>query len=226
VHKGVNYFDVNYHRGEDWYRGHFPLHKMAEWRTRQYGPPSVFDASGYYMFHPLAPERLARDLPDRRLIVMLRDPVERAYSAHKHETARGFDWLDFETALKLEDERLDGEVERMIDDPGYQSFSYRHHGYLARGRYVEQLTHLLQLVSADRLLIIESERFFADPASEYRRVTSFLGVEDLLPRSFPRYNSRLSTAMSPQTRDWLKGYFEPYDRRLSDLLGRQPVWRQ
>jgi hypothetical protein len=178
------------------------------------------------MFHPLAPERLARALPDRRLIVMLRNPVERAYSAHKHETARGFDWLDFETALRLEDERLDGEVERMINDRAYQSFNHRHHGYLARGRYIEQLTRLLQLVTADRLLIIESERFFADPASEYRRVTSFLGVESILPRSFPRYNSRLSTAMSTQTRNWLEGYFEPYDRRLSDLLGRQPVWRQ
>lgn len=226
VHKGVNYFDINYHRGEDWYRGHFPVREMAEWRTRRHGPPSVFDASGYYMFHPLAPARIARDLPDIRLIALLRNPVERAYSAFKHESARGFEWLDFEEALHLEEERLEGEVDRMIEDPSYQSFNYRHHGYLARGRYVEQLRHLLKVVGPEQLLVVESECFFADPVNEYRRVTSFLGVQDVQPSTFPQYNSRPSSAMSQKTREWLTAYFEPHDRSLGELLGREPVWRR
>src|SRR3712207_8782399 len=53
-HKGVNYFDVNYDRGMGWYRGRFPLKATAAARTRRTpGSPITFDASGYYMFHPL-----------------------------------------------------------------------------------------------------------------------------------------------------------------------------
>src|SRR5215210_4862962 len=54
-HKGVNYFDVNYHRGMRWYQGHFPLRATTRLRTRAVpGEGVTFDASGYYLFHPLA----------------------------------------------------------------------------------------------------------------------------------------------------------------------------
>ena len=96
-HKGVNYFDVNYDREFSWYRGHFPT--AAALRSRRHatpGDPITFEASGYYMFHPRAAERMARDLPEVKILAMLRDPVERAFSAHKHELARGYETQPFE----------------------------------------------------------------------------------------------------------------------------------
>ena len=81
-HKGVNYFDLNYYRGPDWYRGHFPVEEIARRRRAGSGDPVAFEASGYYLYHPFAMERIGRDLPDVKLVVMLRDPVERAFSAH------------------------------------------------------------------------------------------------------------------------------------------------
>ena len=78
----------------------------------------AFEACTYYLFHPFAMERIAADFPDIKLVAMLRDPVERAYSAYKHELARGFETeADFDRALELEDERLDGEIERMRPTP-------------------------------------------------------------------------------------------------------------
>ena len=84
-HKGVNYFDVNYHRDFAWYQGHFPTAAGLR-RTHQRGgvagDPITFEASGYYMFHPCAPGADgARTCPDVRVLAMLRDPVERACSA-------------------------------------------------------------------------------------------------------------------------------------------------
>ncbi|HEY1116916.1 MAG TPA: sulfotransferase domain-containing protein, partial [Acidimicrobiales bacterium] len=91
-HKGVNYFDVNYHRGFAWYQGHFPTTASVRRGTEGLsGEPMTFEASGYYMFHPCAAERMARHLPQVRILAMLRDPVERAYSAWKHEKARGYE---------------------------------------------------------------------------------------------------------------------------------------
>src|ERR1700690_2023470 len=78
--KGVNYFDLNYHRGMRWYQGHFPVAGIARLTTSAHGGPVAFEASGYYFYHPFALERLARDLPGTKLVLMLRDPVERAFS--------------------------------------------------------------------------------------------------------------------------------------------------
>ena len=99
----------------------------------------TFESSPYYMFHPLAAGRIARDLPGVKLLVLVRDPVERAYSAHAHELARGFETEPFERALELEDERLGGEAERITADPAYLSHSQQHHAYVARGQYADQL---------------------------------------------------------------------------------------
>src|SRR5919202_4653228 len=114
LHKGVHYFDLGYERGMRWYRGHFPTYGQAARVEKQYGVPvQTFESSPYYMYHPHAVRRIVRDLPEVRLIVLIRDPVERAASHHAHEVARGFESeVDFARALDLEPSRVDGQSER------------------------------------------------------------------------------------------------------------------
>lgn len=224
MHKGVNYFDVNYTRGEKWYMGHFPLTRLAAARTRGHGAPMSFEASGYYMYHPLAPERLARDLPEVKVLVMLRDPVERAYSAHKHEMARGFETKPFDLALELEEDRLRGEVDRILEDPSYRSFSHRHHAYLRRGHYAEQVSRLLDLFGPGRVLVTESERFFESPEDEYAKILEFLELPQVFPANFERHNGRPRSPMPEGIRERLRGYFQEHDKDLADLLGQAPAW--
>jgi Sulfotransferase domain len=224
-HKGVHFFDVNYHRGPDWYYGHFPVERAARRRTSRRGlPPVTFEASGYYMYHPFAPARMARELPDVRLVMMLRDPVERAYSAHRHELARGFETEPFERALELESTRLEGEVERMAADPRYESHGHRHHSYVRRGEYAGQLARLRALYGADRVLVVESEAFFARPEDEYARVLAFLGLPAFTPAHFDRWNARPRAPMHEDIRRRLSDHFAPHDEALADLLGRRPGW--
>jgi hypothetical protein len=79
--KSPHYFDINFWRGEQWYRSHFPTQRALDrLATSVGGRPAVGEASPYYMFHPAAPQRVAELMPDVRLIVLLRDPVARAYS--------------------------------------------------------------------------------------------------------------------------------------------------
>jgi len=224
-HKGVNYFDINYDRDLSWYQGHFPTAASLRKRSRgTSGEPITFEASGYYMFHPCAAERLARHLPELKILAMLRDPVERAYSAHKHELARGYETEQFERALELEDERLDGQVERMVADPGYQSFSHRHHSYVRRGQYAEQLLRLGQFFPTDRIHVIESESFFEQPEDTYGRVLEFLELLPVLPGRFDRWNGRPSAPMPEATRARLRAHFSSHDEALAAMLGRDPAW--
>ena len=224
-HKGVNYFDVNYTRDFSWYQGHFPT--VASLRRRGRGGPDepmTFEASGYYMFHPCAAERMASHLPEVRVIAMLRDPVERAFSAYKHESARGFETESFERALDLENERLAGQVERMVADPNFHSFSHRHQAYLRRGQYAEQLQRLGAHFPTEQIHVLESESFFEHPEETYSAVLDFLGVPQVLPDRFDRWNGRPSAPMAEETRARLRDHFASHDRALATQLGREPAW--
>jgi Sulfotransferase domain len=223
--KGIYYFDLNYHRGPAWYRGHFPTAVAARRRTAGHGEPVAFEASGYYIFHPFALERIAHDLPTIKLVVMLRDPAERAFSAYKHERAGGFEPAGtFEKALELEESRLAGEVDKMRLDARYESFSHRHHGYRQRGHYAEQLERVFGLFGREQVHVVDSAGYFADPGQEYGRLLAFLGLSPARPPAFSQPKAHPSDAMAASTLDMLRRYYAPHDERLADLLGQPVGW--
>ncbi len=226
LHKGVHYFDTGYDQGLAWYQGHFPLRFRGALVRRATGEtPLTFESSPYYMFHPLAAQRISRDLPGVKLLVLVRDPVERAYSAHAHELARGYETEPFERALELEDERLAGEAERIVSQPGYLSHSHQHHAYRTRGHYADQLERLGELFGRDRVHVVDSGRFFTDPEPVYDGVLEFLGLRHHGYPAFERYNARPRSPMPEALRARLSEYFLPHDERLTRWLGRPPSWR-
>ncbi len=225
-HKGINYFDLNYGQGAGWYRAHFPLEVTQRFRTRRaYRPSLPFEASGYYIFHPAALPRIARDLPDVKIVLMLRDPMERAYSAWKHEHARGFESESFLRALELEDSRLEGEVERMLADPSYESHAHRHLAYATRSDYVPQIERLLSLLPAEQVYVLYSEDFFGTPEQEMSALTTFLGARDFPGIIFDRHNARPSGSMPREARDVLQVKLRRTYEEISELVGRPSPWR-
>ena len=225
VDKGIDWFTLHYDRGESWYRSHFPVERLARMRTSRHGRPVAFEACTYYMFHPFAMERLAARLPDVKVVAMLRDPVERAFSAYKHEFARGFETVaDFGEALALEDSRLEGELERMRADVTYESHPHRHQAYRRRGQYAEQLERVFQLFPRERVHVMDSEAYFAEPEREYAALLEFLDLSSFQPAAFERHNARPSSPMPGDTRELLTTHYKAHDERLADLLGRRPGW--
>jgi hypothetical protein len=225
--KGIHFFDLHYGRGLRWYRGQFPVRSIADRRVAAAAPRAVTgEASPYYVFHPLAGERIARDLPAVKLIVLLRDPVDRAFSAHKQESGRGFETEPFERALDLEESRLEGELERIHADPDYVSFSHQHHAYLARGRYAEQLARLFDLFGRERVLVLETAVLSATPEAVWERVLDFLDLPPWRPSAFERHNARPSSPLSDRLQSRLETYFAPHDAQLAALLGEVPTWRR
>ena len=225
--KGVHYFDKHAARSLRWYRAHFPTEAQRRRRERSAGPPAVTgEGSPYYLFHPHGPARAAAAVPSARMIVMLRDPVERAYSHYKQEYARGFDdAATFEAALDLESSRLEGERQRMLADPGYDSHPYQHHAYVTRGEYADQLTAWRERFPAERMLVIGYERFFADPRAGYSEVLRFLGLPDpARPPDFKAYNARPASGMADETRARLRAHFAEPNRRLEEFLGMRMGW--
>jgi hypothetical protein len=215
--KEVSFFDRHWARGESWYRGNFP--NLARTRGKLVG-----EASPSYVFHPLAPQRVRELVPQARLVVLVRNPVDRALSHHNHEVALGREPLSFEEALDAEEERLRGEVERMTADPRYFSREWWSHTYKARGRYAEQLERWLEVFPRERLLVLSSDELGSEPEQAHAQVLEFLGAPPHRLDSYPRVYEREYEAMRPETRARLAAEFEEPNRRLYALLGRDLGW--
>lgn len=223
IDKGTDYYTLHFTKGIGWYRSRFPTKLAVRARGSR---AQVFEACTYYMFHPFAIERMSRDLPDIKLVAMLRDPVERAFSAYKHELARGFETeKDFMRALLLEDQRLEGEVERMATDPTYASYAHRHHAYRRRGQYAEQLERIFAHYPRDRVHVLTSEEYFLDPAAEFDKVQDFLGLGREQAPHLGKVNSRASVGMPQEARDFLTAHYADHDAALAEILGRPAPWR-
>lgn len=214
--KEIHFLTDRFERGQDWYIGQFPA--VVPVGTL------VGEATPYALFHPRAPQRLFDVAPDARIIVLLRNPVDRAYSHYLHERARGHESLGFEDAIAAEPERLLGLDAGLATGEILTSDTHKRASYLARGRYARQLERWLAIFRREQMLILRSEDLYADPAATTHRVTDFLGLPPLRSDAFSAHNATSGPPMNARTRELLLREFAADNARLAALLDWQPVW--
>ena len=149
--KEIHFFDYNYGKGIEWYRKQFPGKFI---RLKITG-----EASPYYLFHPLVPQRVFSCCPNAKFIVLLRNPVDRAYSHFMMEKKRGDEPLTFEEAINIEPQIINNEENKIINNPEYRSISHQRSSYLARGMYYSQIKRWLNYFPKKQFLFIKSESF-------------------------------------------------------------------
>jgi len=219
VTKEVHYFDFHFRKSIRWYRGRFP------YRRKLRAGALTFEASPYYLAHPLAPERAVRLLPEAKLIALLRNPVDRALSHYHHEVRDGRESLSFAEAIEREAERLAGEEERLGSDPEYYSFNHHRYSYTTRGLYLRQLRRWTVHYPRAQLLVLQSEWLFRNPAAATAAVHAFLGLRPFrLPSYRPFYEGRYERALPEELRTKLVVYFAPHNRELFKWLGEHYDW--
>ena len=175
--KELHYFSLHFDAGLQWYGNQFAAAGPAQ-RCGEITP--------YYLFHPQAPLRIRALLPQVRLIVLLRDPVERTLSQYFHARRLGLEPLPLEQALAAEAGRLAG-AELVLRAPGGRHRSHQEHSYLARSRYEQQLARYQQWFGADQLLVRSSEELFAGSEQLWRELLAFLELDPWpLPASLRR----------------------------------------
>jgi hypothetical protein len=194
--KEVHYFDLHYERGPQWYAGHFAGAAPGQ---------VTGESTPEYLFLPWARERLADDVPRAKLVVTLRDPVERAWSHYCMLRERGRETLPFAEALDREPDRL--------RDPA----AWSRYGYVAKGRYAEQLTHLISLQGRDRVLVLLFERdVVGAPERTFGRLCAFLGVQEV---RVPSVGSAVNAAIHVRS-PLLRRAARPLPRSLRNAVGR------
>ncbi len=235
--KEVHFFDDHFEEGLDWYRAQFPS-SLQKYYTERIRKEHFLtgESSPYYLFYPPAPQRISAVVPNAKLIVLLRNPVDRAYSHHWLATLEGNERLSFEEAIQREEERLAGEQEKIVADGHYAAFNHRHFSYLARGIYIDQLQHWMKYYPCEQFLILRSEDLYKDTATVFKQTLDFLEVDSSDVSSsnlFKQYrqpnkrgykNEEKPPKMDSKTREQLVEYFKAHNARLYEFLGRDMGW--
>ena len=224
LRKEIHFFDREYSRGLRWYNGQFQVAYKKKIYSRIVEGRSMLtgEATPSYLYHPHAPARVFETLPHAKIIIMLRNPVDRAFSNHQYHVKLKAESLPFEDAIAREAYRLASNFDPAGDD--YESDSFYNYSYLARGRYIEQVQRWLSVFPREQVLIIKSEDFFQNEAAVFRETLMFLGLPDMEVGNLDPHNVGGSSRMRSETRKRLSEYFLPYNERLYAYLNRDFGW--
>jgi hypothetical protein len=225
--KETHFFDKEYYQGMDWYQSFFPTLEEKENLIKKTGAFVTGEATPYYMFYPHAPERIKQLQPPVRLIVLLRNPIDRAYSHWKLERSRNMEQLAFEDALFMEQIRLKGKERELIENVLQTSFEHFCYSYIGKGMYYDQLKRWFNYFPQSQFLIIKSEDMFETPHIVYRDVLAFLGLPyHQQSMGFRVHNfSYQKELMNTKTRNKLAKIFQEPNRKLYALLNRDFEWQ-
>lgn len=218
--KELHYFYLYYHRGPAWYFSHFPLRFATDGQLN-------FETTPDYFCRAVVPGRIRADLGRVKLIVVLREPAARAYSAWRM-------WHSFadrpDKAARAGRRSFGQAIEEELSDPDGQSRLHFH--YLAMGRYVDHLEAYRQHFEADDILILDYAEMSADLGSFLGRICTFLGIEPFPPQSVERFGEQRhwvgpswpETEDVARTKARLRDYYAPYNARLFDMLDQDWGW--
>ena len=204
----------NYDRGRKWYLEHH--FKDADFSK------SVGEMTPAYLRHPGVPYRIKDTLGDRlKFIVLLRNPVERAWSDYCHAKEkfhtvpfRPTEFCGFEEAIK-------DDWKRKRDPDPYGWTSQYWLAYLNTGMYAEQLMNWLKFYDRTQFLIITLDEMLEDPTGVNLKITDHIQVSRFPEKiRFNKTNSYSTNRMPPSTREYLYLHYRLHNEKLSELLGR------
>ncbi len=209
IKKEMDFFSWHFDRGIDWYLAHFPPMPVGEQFLTGEASPSYFDSLE-------APERLYSAFPEVKLVVLLRNPVDRAISQFYRLTELNWEVRSFDRAIS-------DEIARLAQNPAY-IIGEEPGNYLARGRYIEFIKNWLNFFPKEQLLVLRSEDFYAGTATTVKQVLEFLDLPEYQLPEYQNANPGSYQPISDSMRDRLSDYFRPYNQELEDYLRRKFDW--
>lgn len=231
LQKEVHYFDNKYYRSLDWYARFFD---STDGRKEE----KTFETSPGYLYHPAAPKRVARSLPEVRVVAVLRDPVERALSQYRWMCQVGLETRGAVEAFCYDARRVQRERDpdylRRFEDPLYFDFDHFQRGYLRRSLYHLQLKRWLRHVPSSRVRVVSSSDLFDRPREVVRILASFLGVrfrESRQIESANRNPSRSGVSVPREARAIAEKHLEEVPEEVEKvvedemLIGGRPLLR-
>lgn len=216
IQKEVNFFNRNYifQQGLKWYLAHFP-------QIPQHLNLIAGEASPNYMYYPGAAKRAFKCLPEVKLIVILRNPIDRAISHYYMARRLGQEKRSLEEALAAE-----VKIIKSIPQAAFEAVNFlqKPAGYLRCGLYVYFLKQWMNVFPREQVVILKSEEMYENPAATMKQVFEFLGVQNYQLSEYKNYFYGSYTREEEEMRGSLSALLQPHNQKLEDYLGMKFNW--
>ena len=219
----LGFFDVNFHLGFHWYRSLFPsiLTKFRiKSRTNFF---MTYDVTPSYVRRPWIARRIKKLFPNSKLIIVLRNPIDKTYSHYYLSTMSG-ETRTFEEVIKKDMDDISKWNVNLKDDDYFATKV--ENSKLARGFYVEQLLSWFELFPKNQILIISSEELASNTKNVMSEIFKFLNLPDYEIPNIEKVNVSKYSKMNPDTRKILINFFKPYNEHLFKFLDRKFDWNK
>lgn len=208
--KEVQFFTERHWIGERGYRSFFPIRKKKTLH--------VIESTPLYLFSPEAPRRIHALIPDVKMVALLREPVERAYSNYMHNKRRGHETRTFQecVAADIEAAKIAGGPDPC---PMEDAKTFRHQSYVRRGLYAQQIARWFQIFPRENIKIFKAEDFFADPESVTLQTLEFLNLPEITINTGLAHNQFSYDRKRLYEFPELAEYYRPHNEELRKLTG-------
>ncbi|MBR8827301.1 MAG: tetratricopeptide repeat protein [Gomphosphaeria aponina SAG 52.96 = DSM 107014] len=213
--KEIKFFDEQYNLGKEWYLAHFPsITDSPGWVSGEASP-------SYFEYTYVAPRMLTL-FPQIKLIVLLRNPVERAVSWYYHQKERGKRNQTLEESIEWEIKQL----ERFSEPALFNKRRRSEPNNLLGSMYIYKLDQWMRIFPREQFLILQSEQLYSNPEQVMEQVYEFLGIAKYKGREYPAYNGRKYSPISKELRNRLTEYLRPHNQKLEKYLGMEFNWEE
>ncbi len=222
----THFFEYMTSNKTEWYKSHFPTNLYKSHLKRKYNHNILTgEFTSTYIWHPLVPKRIFNLLPNIKLIAILRNPVERAYSSYQQQLQYGFLDLTFEDVIKTELERMELSktyANYKIDNPDFNNYVIPN--IVRHGIYVDYLKNWYKVFPKEQILIVEANELNNQTGKTLENIFEFLKITNFKIQDLTKANVGKYNPMSKSTKQLLIDFYKPHNLRLYELLGRTFDW--
>ncbi len=222
----LHFFEYMISSSTNWYRSHFPTNiskKLLQLRTKDSVISGEFTST--YMYHPSVPKRIFDLIPNIKLIVILRNPVDKVYSAFSQQ----FQFKEFTTSFE---EYIESELKRIKiieNKPDLKTFnedfeSIAVPNILRHGIYHTYLKNWLDIFPKKQIYVLDSKDLHDNTQETLDNIFKFLEIQPVNISDTSKINVGNYSKMDKLTRRKLLDFFTPFNDKLNDLLGTKFHW--
>ena len=215
----IHFFDRNYEKGTYWYKNNFNNENKAL---------LTFECSPDYIHHPFVAERIKLLSPKLKLIVLLRNPVERAISNYKHNIYLGKyrPNTTIEEVIESEMKFINHEKEKMMKNKNYYSRKFKYFSILDRGIYHKQLKIYFDNFDKKQIHILFSEKLFLNTRKELNKLFKFLNLNpEKVPCSTIYNKSKIDMKIKEKTKETIENFFLEHNEKLYKMINTKFRWQ-
>jgi len=212
----IGYFDSNYHLGINWYRSMFPTEKEMKQVKKETNFAITGEDTPFYFWKKEAAERIFQDIPNSKIIIIFRNPVDRAYSNYNLGIRKKTESLSFEDAI---DEEMN-----FLKTHSFRDAVDRRRSYLSKGLYENQIKIWFDNFPREQIHILCTEDMKKNPKESLLKIFQFLGIPNYTLKNPQKQKLAEYKKMDDKTREKLLTFYEPYNQKFFETIQEKFDW--